>query len=562
MPFGSPRKGSLTPAERPISVLQDGKLSQNAGIALMKVIGKGSLAIIREALLTLDVTSLAPPNPSADPAADRAARMERLQLLLKTELSDLYKQPAKDKVSAFAGDASKLELPDRFVREVVCAVPMAEDRLVVMEYSLGLPEAAAQLRHKLDVLAAAIGEVHNSGRMGKLLVDVILPLGNAANRQAKKAAAAGIKLSSLRSLMQTKDNEGKTFQHFIVKGMSEKAPDLLRLGEDFPHVLRTKADSSLTNLPAMSDGLRYITIGANKAQKLLTDAQARQDGALALKLGPLLAEARGIQGDCQARFTSAKASFEELCRWLGEDPATTSTEQLFKLIAEFVTDFANEVKSQKEKQAAGERAERMKQRQEEDRAKRAAAGFSPLPKQAAGGGSKIAKLDGALLLEGRAHLRRGTRRSIKLGELQPLTPGSLARILAEAEASGGGNGKRGPSPTKGTPGSLMRSPSLRRSMSNRGVQSPLTAASLATPPPPPPHRPPSALGSPHSRTPGIASPPPQQQQQQQLIAASSAAAEGAPSPAVFGDASPPSREEALLGFRESRPQLQRASLRL
>jgi hypothetical protein len=58
-------------------------------------------------------------------------------------------------------------------------------------------------------------------------------LGNNLNTSARKGAAAGFKISGLNKLVQTKSGAGETFLRFIVEGLTQRSPKLLRLGEDF-----------------------------------------------------------------------------------------------------------------------------------------------------------------------------------------------------------------------------------------------------------------------------------------------------------------------------------------
>jgi len=163
-----------------------------------------------------------------------------------------------------AGDVAQLAAPERFIKEVVVQVPFLPTRLAAMEFKLLMPELLASSQERLDTIGGATAEVENSKRFGRLLLDVILPLGNKLNALSRKGTAAGFKLSSLNKLVQTKSATGESFLRFIVEGLLEQAPTLLAVAEDFPTLLRARGP--LVQFPLVQEALAKMTKGIRQVE--------------------------------------------------------------------------------------------------------------------------------------------------------------------------------------------------------------------------------------------------------------------------------------------------------
>ena len=191
-------------AADPVITLLDPKVSKNAAIALRSSLGRTPLASINTALATLDSSVFgATPTEAAD----------HLSILLVQR--ELFEDNALAAVRAFAGEASRLAQPERFVRDVVLATPAALQRLTAMEFALTLSAITADATARLDGILTCCGEVKRSTRFSTLLLDCLLPLGNHLNANAP---TRGFRLSSLARLAQTKNASGReTFLSFCVK---------------------------------------------------------------------------------------------------------------------------------------------------------------------------------------------------------------------------------------------------------------------------------------------------------------------------------------------------------
>lgn len=463
LPFGSP---GAKAAEARVQLL-DSKLSQNAGIALMSFFGRDektvSLAAAKAALMAFDVDALVPPKAwaplpagaTADQlkeredalAAERLARGDRLHLLV--QVPELYDEATKRTVASSAVETPKLDLPERFVRELVLGVPHVKRRIEFLEASLTLGDVAARLNANLCVFASAIAEVRNAPSLERLLVEVILTIVNSINTGAKKGTSYGYRMSGLRSLMAQKapGDASMTLLRFIVKGLydsnSPSAQEMLELPACFPTLLMVRNRPALVNMPALETALNVIASATAAGEALMRHAQQTNDGTLALRLMPLLDQAKAALAQGRERLSNVTAAFKETCSWFGEDPAATAPEAFFRYIGDFMADFAAEVKGHRDRVAAAERkvkAALAAERAAAVRATPARSGMAKLgsPAPAAAGGRsgvvRTAVVSPDLLSAGKGRLRRGNRRSLKL---DPLSPGDFKRMLAEAAPTAG-----------------------------------------------------------------------------------------------------------------------------
>lgn len=336
-------------AQQVISLL-DPKTARNVGIALSNIVGKRNLADVRAALLAMDEAAL-------------GGGLDRVQLLAGLEI---YTEDKTDAVKSYDGDPSKLDLPSRFIRDVVLTTANLPTRLSVMEFKLQLPELLAACHERINTINMACDEISNSTRFATLLLDVILPLGNKLNTLSRKGAAAGFKISSLNKLVQTKSSSGETFLRFIVEGLMEKSPQVLAVADDFPTLQRAKGP--LVSMPMISTDLAKLEKGARHVDSLLTKARATKDAELMARLAPLHEQSRAQLTELKAAAAECTTAFEELCRWLGEDPGKTTTEDLFATIQTFLTSITKEGKAAQERAEKVRKAEAKKRKEEDARA--------------------------------------------------------------------------------------------------------------------------------------------------------------------------------------------------
>jgi hypothetical protein len=118
-------------------------------------------------------------------------------------------------------------------------VPNIKQRLVAMAFRHHLPTTQEEIDDNLNAIMAAMNEVKKSDKFKKLL-GIMLRVGNQINQGTRKGDAAGITLSSLLKMSQTKTNSGYTLLEYIVMKVETPFPELLKLHVDFENVEKAK----------------------------------------------------------------------------------------------------------------------------------------------------------------------------------------------------------------------------------------------------------------------------------------------------------------------------------
>jgi len=135
-----------------------------------------------------------------------------------------------------------------FVLSVPLGVPQAQQKLLCMQFVGSVNESLHHLHAPVSRLLRACKEVLESPRLVVLLRDVMLPAGNALNTHSSKAAASGIKLSSLPALSRTRSKSNVSLLRYI-------ATKIVRLADSDAVNEPERADAEETGFIASAHGL-------------------------------------------------------------------------------------------------------------------------------------------------------------------------------------------------------------------------------------------------------------------------------------------------------------------
>ena len=330
-----------------VSVLSS-EVGRLLAISVGAVIGRRTLEEIKEAIYNLDVNAL--------------GGVEKVQLLVNNTV--LFDNEKLGPLINFTGAVDTLVLPERFVKVVSQALPGFRMRLNVMEFMSLLPELSSSCTTKLQLLIDSVKEIMNSRRFATLLLDVILPLGNKLNAGSKGRIAAGFKISSLHKLVQTRAATGETFLQFIVAGLLTRSPSVLDLANDFSHLL-TATPAALSRERVTSD-LSRLDQGVRQIEALLNVTRTQKEVKNMEMLQPLLEHTKQTIQELKRLVNESVQLFEELARWLGEDPSKTTPETLLGYIQSFIAAVAKDTRDVKEKLERAEKAEQRKRQMEQE----------------------------------------------------------------------------------------------------------------------------------------------------------------------------------------------------
>ena len=367
-----PKKaGGVRPKGPKAITLLDSKAQQNIGIGVRGTLGKMSMATVAEALRKMDASALGGP--------DAVAALAEL---------DAYSEEVLAPVRAFTGDASKLGIAEKYVREVSLAVSEPKARLMVMEFMFNMDEIKASADTKSGNLKTACHEIVSSKKFKTLLADVMLPLGNRLNAGSKKGMAAGIKLSSLNKLLNTRAATGETFLRFVVDGLIEMEGEgedsgvtntLLDLDEDMPTVLRVK---HATMSPAIIElDVARLKKGCNIAESLLKKGQAAGDSGLVDILEPVVEDAQAALEEAAKGMYEAVEEFDKMCRFVGESKGKSTPEAVFGYVSRFVQQVTSEKKASMARAARKAKEAARKAQVQGMKDRKAGSGEKPTPKK-------------------------------------------------------------------------------------------------------------------------------------------------------------------------------------
>jgi len=150
-------------------------------------------------------------------------------------------EATEQEVAAFDGDETKLDTAERFVLCCLVRVPQARQRLGLAARAASADGSLSLVQERCTNILGACAEVKGSWRLRFLLRDVVVPLGNKLNAGSQVGQAAGVRIDTLSSLVQTRAASGETFLRFVVEGLmtSDDGADLLHVVDDFPSVTGT-----------------------------------------------------------------------------------------------------------------------------------------------------------------------------------------------------------------------------------------------------------------------------------------------------------------------------------
>lgn len=224
---GADSKPAKARAAKPtkVSLIADAKTQRALGIGIAGAVRGTTLDELSKGIAQLDADALG----GLDAAEALLGMMEEVP------------PEAEAAVRSFQGDPSTLDLPEQFILRCVVEVPRAKERLALATAQASLSDSMRIVRQRAELVEKACAEVRGSWRFRFLLRDVVVPIGNQLNAGTKLGQAAGVRIDTLSSLVQTRAADNRTFLRFIVEGLveSDDGADLLHVVDDFPTITGT-----------------------------------------------------------------------------------------------------------------------------------------------------------------------------------------------------------------------------------------------------------------------------------------------------------------------------------
>lgn len=302
-------------------------------------------------------------------------RLDEGPLTLEQAKALLKDGPQPDEVEvlqSYDGDETLLGKPERFFREILL-VPRLHERLrfEVMRRTFDLQ--VGDVKSTITLVHDACGDVLDSKAFLKML-EVVLAVGNYINGGTFRGGAWGFKIDALTKLTETKaSNPRLTLLNYLVDFVEQKHPDALSFMQDLARCSEAARISLVTTLQELRD----LTTAVNELDAELKEVQQLtlppEDRFLAV-MTPFAKEARQRVVELAELEKKREAKYKTLGEFLGEEKMPP--EELFGLLATFVTSFEKAVLANR---AEREKAEKAAARVSGKPAGGAAAAASPKP---------------------------------------------------------------------------------------------------------------------------------------------------------------------------------------
>ncbi|KAG6578254.1 formin-homology 2 domain-containing protein [Phytophthora cinnamomi] len=320
--------------------LIDGKRAMNAAISLARV--KLSYSDIAQAVIKFDPNGLT---------------LE--QLVGINEFLPTSEEAAL--VSGYTGDKEMLGEAEKFILEIA-KVKRYAPRMESLVYKLSFTSRSAELAVSLAHLQKAGEEVKGS-RLLKILLAMVLKLGNTLNGSGEENGIKGFTVDSLLRLGHTKAvNQKTTVLHYLVRLVKKNHPQVL----DFQDELRSVPLAARESFDTIDDEYKKLDRGLTSLNNelALLEKQAVESLGLEVTIKSMQTAGSDIEAQMKALKEGIDRAREEVSSvldYFGEDPKRNPTE-FFTTLASFCTMFQrarNEVDAADE---AAQRAERLKMR--------------------------------------------------------------------------------------------------------------------------------------------------------------------------------------------------------
>ncbi|TYZ57458.1 hypothetical protein PybrP1_010846 [[Pythium] brassicae (nom. inval.)] len=323
--------------------LVDGKRAMNAAISLARV--RLSYSAIADAVQAFDARGLS------------------LQQL--TGINEFLPTPEEVAVvAAYTGDVAMLGEAEKFFLEI-SKVKRYAPRMECLVFKLAFPSRSAELQASYSNMIKACEEVKGS-RLLKILLSVVLKLGNTLNGSGDDNGIRGFTVDSLLRLGHTKAvNQKTTVLHYLVRLVKKNHPQVL----DFQAELRSVPLAARESFETITEDFARLQTGflkLNAELDLLTrhSKERGSDPLTSATADAMQAAATEIDAEIHQLNDEIRRARDEVSSvfdYFGEDPSKNPTD-FFTTLTSFCTAFEFARKEVDAADEAAMRAERLKLR--------------------------------------------------------------------------------------------------------------------------------------------------------------------------------------------------------
>ncbi|XP_077980007.1 delphilin-like [Glandiceps talaboti] len=313
------KKTSISPREQKKEQILESKKAYNISILLAH--SRMSAEEIRTALLTMDEGKL------------QQAHLQQLHSF----------SPSKEEIAKLKevkpAEKSYLSKADQFALELI-TVPQFKVRLQGLIFKSNFSDKYIEIKSALECVLRASNELRASRKLAKVL-ELVLVMGNYMNQGNRRVGnASGFKISLLPELDTTKTSDNKsTFLHVLAKAVNDKVPAVLSFAEEIPNVPPAAKISDRTLVIEIEDLKNTFTEINQTVNLSKSDEQTTAEDKFYEVMETVTKDARDKLNDLSTSQSQVMDAYKNTVEFFGEDIKLISSDNFFKIFADFTTKF-------------------------------------------------------------------------------------------------------------------------------------------------------------------------------------------------------------------------------
>ncbi|XP_067895130.1 inverted formin-2-like isoform X2 [Heterodontus francisci] len=266
-----------------------------------------------------------------------------------------------ENIKAYKGEKEKLASADHFylvLLDVPCYQLRIDCMLICEEATVTL-----QLLHpRAELIKTACQDLLAVTRL-PLFCDLTLRIGNFLNYGSHTGDADGFKINTLLKLTETKANQSRiTLLHHMIEEIEKSHPDLLNLPDDLESISKAGGLSL--------DSLQSDTINILEHLKMIGSKVKSSADDVKLQFDKPIQESLSATNKLKELLEDIESERKKLAEYFCDDISKLSLEELFLIIKSFRDCFLKAMKENKLRRDQIAKAEKRKQKLQEEEAKR------------------------------------------------------------------------------------------------------------------------------------------------------------------------------------------------
>ena len=256
-------------------------------------------------------------------------------------------------ITGYAGELTDLAEADLFFHDFL-KLESYEMRVQILTTKLDYFGEYQEIKPNLRKLEGCCKEIINNDCL-KMIMGILLSLGNFINHGSYAGSAAGFKISSLNKLNDTRANKPRmTLLNSLVEIVVEKYPKLSGFGESMPS-LEGALRLSIDQLKDAVNSLKTkIDQACRKKIKFATDLQEQ--------VAKFLDIATPQIEELETQVTDVVNMSTQICQFFAEEPKSFKLEDFMKTLHQFLKEFDKALKDNISRKEAEERKKRIEEK--------------------------------------------------------------------------------------------------------------------------------------------------------------------------------------------------------